>query len=206
MTFGITGGIGSGKSYICNMLKAQGYPVYNCDDQAKRLMVESPKIISAIRKLVGNEAYTEQKTGEGTTTYVLNKPVVSKFLFANASNGAKINAIVHPVVKEDFCRWTQEQTTDILFMECAILFESGFSDTVDKIILIYADEDIRLHRAMMRDSATEEQIRKRMQQQIPGQEACKLADYIFDHNQYETTDQELDKLLEWIKENQNKNL
>lgn len=198
MTYAITGGIGSGKSYICNMLKAMGYPVYNSDDEAKRLMVESMEIINAIRNLVGHEAYIEQHTADGKSSYTLNKGVIANFLFANPTNAAKINAIVHPVVKKDFHRWAQEQSNDTIFMECAILFESGFDNTVDKSILVYADEDIRLHRAMNRDNASEAKIRERMQQQISGEEACKKADYIFNHNQFETTDEELGKMLRWI--------
>jgi len=201
MKIGITGGIGSGKSYICNMLKSQGYPVYNCDNEAKRLMVDSLDIILAMRQLIGIDAYIEQHSTDGKTVYVLNKPLIASFLFANPSNASKVNAIVHPIVKEDFRIWTEQQDSDIVFMECAILFESGFDDVVDKTVLIYADEVKRLRRAMKRDNATEEQIRGRMKHQISGDKAKALADYVFDHNEYETTDEELSKLLRWIKSN-----
>lgn len=199
MKIGITGGIGSGKSYICKILEDKGLPVYNCDDEAKRLMVENQEIICKLRSLISEDAYTEVMTG-GVTTYRLNKPVVAAFLFGNPDNAAKVNGIVHPVVKNDFLRWTELQDCDNVLMECAILFESGFDSVVDKSVLIYADEDKRLRRAMKRDNASEESIRGRMQQQISGKEACMRADYILDHNEYDTTDDEIEKLIRWIKE------
>ncbi len=200
MKIGITGGIGSGKSYICNLLKSQGYPVYNCDNEAKRLMVESREIIDSIRELIGHDAYIEQHSFDGGTVYVLNKPLIANYLFANPSNASKVNAIVHPVVKKDFVEWVKDQNTEHVFMECAILFESGFDNSVDKTVLIYADEDKRLQRAMKRDNAPAEQIRERMKHQISGEKAKLLADYVFDHNEYDTTDDELAKLLSWIEQ------
>lgn len=199
MKIGITGGIGSGKSYICNILKAKGFPVYNCDDEAKRLMVKSIDIINALRELICADAYTEQHAPDGSVVYVLNKQLVASFLFANPNNASKVNAIVHPVVKKDFERWSTLQNSDYVFMECAILFESGFDAVVNKTILIYADEDKRVRRAMKRDNATEQQIRGRMKHQISGEEARRRADYILDHNNYDTTDEEIEILLDWIK-------
>ena len=198
MKIGITGGIGSGKTYICNLLEGQGFPVYNCDDEAKRLMVENREIIDNLRALIGQDAYAEKNTEEGKTTYSLNKPLIASYLFANPDNASRINAIVHPVVKTDFNDWAERQRTKHCFMECAILFESGFETAVDKTVLIYADEERRLHRAMKRDSASQQQIRNRMRQQISGEEAKLKADYIFDHNEYSTTDEEMTKLLQWI--------
>lgn len=199
MKIGITGGIGSGKSFICQILKDKGFPVYSCDDEAKRLMVENMEIIQSLKKLISDDAYIEQHTDEGNTYYILNKPVIAQYLFANPSNAARVNAIVHPIVKADFCNWASKQDQKCVFMECAILFESGFEDTVDKTVLIFANERNRLKRAMKRDNATEQQIRSRMSQQISGKEACQRADYVFDHNDYDTTDEEIEKLLLWIK-------
>lgn len=198
MRIGITGGIGSGKSYVCNILKSKGLPIYNCDAEAKKLMVENHEIITSLRSLISQDAYTEYMNADGTVCYELNKPVIANFLFANPDNAARVNSIVHPVVKEDFCRWAKEQNSEHVLMECAILFESGFDSVVDKTVLIFADEEKRLHRAMKRDNASEQQIRNRMSQQISNEEACHRADYIFDHNEYDTTDEEIGKLLQWL--------
>ena len=198
MKIGITGGIGSGKSYICRMLKSVGYPVYTCDDEAKRLMIENKEIIDALSKLIGDNAYIKHQISDGHTIYSLNKPVIATYLFSNPENAQKINGIVHPVVKNDFLNWVEEQTCKDVLMESAILFESGFEDIVDKVVLIYADEDIRIKRVAKRDKASEKEIRERMNHQICGQEAYERADYIFDHNYYDTTDEEVRKLVEWL--------
>lgn len=199
MKIGITGGIGSGKSYICNILKNMGYPVYNCDNEAKRLMIENETIISSLRSLITQEdPYFETKEEGGGVKYRLNKEIVGNYLFADVENAQKVNAIVHPVVKEDFLQWAQNQQTPHVMMECAILFESGFDAVVDKSVLIYADEEKRLRRAMKRDNAAEEQIRIRMSQQISNDEAVKRADYILNHNDYDTTDDEIERLVSWL--------
>lgn len=198
MKIGITGGIGSGKSYICNILKAKGYPVYNCDDQAKRLMIADENIVKSLTQLIGSEAYNNRESQEEPPGRTLNKNVIAAFLFDNPNNASKINAIVHPRVKADFAEWASKQCSTTVFMECAILFESGFEDAVDHTILVYADEEKRMLRAMKRDNATEHQIQRRMAQQISGTEACKRADYILDHNDYNTTDAEIQKMLSWV--------
>lgn len=168
MKIGITGGIGSGKSYVCNLLKQWGLPVYNCDDEAKRLMTESPIIRHQLTALIGENAYRNNE---------LNKPVIAEYLFANAENAEKVNGIVHPVVKQDFENWTKEQTTPIVIQECALLFESGFSDTVDVTVEIYAPKEIRLERAMKRDNATQQQVEARMASQMDEEEKRAQANY-----------------------------
>ena len=112
---GITGGIGSGKSYVCHLLQQRGIPVYHCDDEAKRLMQDSPVIRRQLTQLIGEQAYINN---------MLNKPAIAAFLFANAGHAARINAIVHPVVRQDFLRWAERQQTDIVAQESAILFEA----------------------------------------------------------------------------------
>lgn len=165
---GITGGIGSGKSFICKMLSELGYPIYDCDNEAKRVMMESEEIRQRLITLIGENAYIGNK---------LNKPVIAEYLFADKSNAQRINLIVHPVVKKDFLDWTNSQTSPIVIQECAILFESGFEDTVDKTIEVYAPEETRLQRAMARDKASESQIRARMAQQMPEEEKRNKADF-----------------------------
>ena len=185
---GITGGIGSGKTYICNLLRERGYEVYNCDDDAKRIMLEDAEIISQIKTLIGNDAYTPD--GQ------LNKPVIANFIFSDKENAAKVNSIVHPAVKKDFLRWAEDK--QVAIMESAILFESGFDDVVDTTVLIWADARNRLKRAMTRDHATREQIEARMAAQISDDEARRKADYIFRHNNYDETENEMRKLIQYI--------
>ena len=120
MRIGITGGIGSGKSYVCNLLRQRGIPVYNCDEEAKRLMVESAAIRQQLSQLIGEDAYINN---------VLNKPAVAHFLFANADNAARINRIVHPVVKQDFLRWAASQPADIVVQESRRLLYDSWNES-----------------------------------------------------------------------------
>ena len=166
----ITGGIGSGKSYVSVLLQAAGIPVYNTDNEAKRLMLSDEGIRQDLISLLGEGVYTDG---------ALNKPMLASYLFAGPENAARINAIVHPRVKADFRRWMEEhEGQEIVGLECAILFEAGFADTVDAVVTVYAPEALRVERAMKRDGATEAQIRARIAAQMDEEEKCRLSDYI----------------------------
>lgn len=173
MKLGITGGIGSGKSFVCRLLHEDfDVPVYDCDREAKRLMVTSALVRKGLTALVGDEAYLP----EGQ----LARPVVARYLFASKDNAARINALVHPAVREDFLRWAEEQEKShpIVAVESAILIEAGFRSAVDKVLLVDAPVELRLERAMQRDGATAEQVRERMHQQLDAEARRAAADYI----------------------------
>lgn len=171
---GITGGIGSGKSYVAHLLSQHfGIPVYDTDSQARRLMVESPQVRSELIQLLGSEAYTKQ--GE------LQKAVVARYLFASSEHAARINAIVHPAVKSDFLLWASAQDR-VVAIESAILLEAGFRDIVDCLVVVTAPMNLRIQRAMLRDGVGEEQVRQRMAQQISEQERLQAADYIINND------------------------
>ena len=186
---GVTGGIGSGKTFVCNRMKERGIPVYNCDDEAKQLMQHDPHIKECLCSLVGKEAYID-----GT----LNKPVIAKFLFANPDNGKKINAIVHPAVKQGFIDWAEKQSNPLVVQECALLFEAGFQDTVDVVIAIHAPAEVRMERAMRRDNATRQQIEARMNQQLDEEEKLHRADYCIMNDGKTDIEQQIDKILKLI--------
>jgi dephospho-CoA kinase len=169
LRIGITGGIGSGKSFICKLIEQFGFPVYYCDNEAKRLMVADNVVVEGIKKLVGSKAYFQDGT--------LNKRVLSDFLFSEKENVHKINMIVHPSVKSDFIKWADSQQVKCVFVESAILFESGFDSIVDKKIMIYASEEIRLKRVMERDNMSAESVIKRMNAQMSDETKRALSDY-----------------------------
>lgn len=168
---GITGGIGSGKTYVCQILERMGIPVFYCDEQAKRLMLESEQIRARLTALLGPQVYFPDGA--------LNKPLLASYLFSYQEHAARINAIVHPVVKEYFHDFVAQQSENVRFcaMESAILFESGFADVVDVTFLVDAPWELRLKRAMMRDAAGREQIEARMRSQMSDEERRHLADY-----------------------------
>lgn len=154
----ITGGIGSGKSYIAQqMTELLGIPVYDSDANAKRLNEESPIIRQGLIEIVGAGVYDHQGK--------LNKALLASYLFANAENAARINALIHPIVKQDFLQWAESQNSQIVAIETAILKESGIDQIVDKVIRVDAPIELRIERAIKRDGATKEQILRRIAQQ-----------------------------------------
>lgn len=179
MVIGITGGIGSGKSYVSALMQEKfGIPVYDCDAEAKRLTATNEEIRQKLIDLVGPEVF---EGGE------LNKPLLADYLFANVENASQVNAIIHPVVLKDFVKWTSMQEHQAFVgLESAILYESGFNDYVDKVLFVDAPKEVRLHRATLRDKASEEQIEARMKMQQP--EIHRLqADFVIDNNTSDDT-------------------
>ena len=191
ISIAITGGIGSGKSYVSDMLKERGIPIYNADDEAKRLMLTDEGIRQDLIALLGDSVYENG---------MLNKPMLASYLFADAENAARINGIVHPRVKTDFCRWLERQAdAEIAGLECAILFEAGFEETVDAVVMVYAPEDLRIKRAMMRDQATEAQIRSRIKAQMDDEEKCRLSDYVIQNDGILPLESQLTDLITQLK-------
>ena len=159
ITIGITGGIGSGKSYVSAIIREKfGIPVYDCDKEAKRLTASDAEIRRKLIQLVGPEVFNGEE---------LVRQHLADFLFGSEENARKVNAIIHPAVLRDFKQWARKQQQPIVAMESAILFESGFNKSVDRVLFVDAPEEVRLRRAMQRDSATEQQISARMKMQQP---------------------------------------
>lgn len=165
----ITGGIGSGKSYVSHLLEDMNIPVYNADNEAKRLTVSDEGIRSELVALLGEEVYKEG---------ALNRPLLASYLFSDPAHAAQINAIIHPRVRKDFAAWAERlQGCEMAGMESAILYEASFEDTVDAVVMVYAPVDLRVQRAMYRDGASEEQVRARIAAQMDDDEKCRRADF-----------------------------
>ena len=158
---GITGGIGSGKSTVCEMLAGRGVAVYTADERAKALMATDAALRNSIIEAFGSDAYT----AEG-----LNRGFLAANVFASPEALARLNGLVHPAVMADFEAWAEQQEGDYVVLESAILFEAALDDRVDVSVAVMAPEALRLERAMARDGASEEQIRARMRNQLSDEE------------------------------------
>ncbi len=168
MKIGITGGIGTGKSYVCQLLKQRGIAVYDCDEAAKRLIRTSPIIYRELCRLIGPDAFlAPSDTGE----HVLNKAVVTRFLLQSDRNVQAVNAIVHPAVFRDF------EESGIGWMESAILFESGINRLVDRVVMVSAPDEVRISRVMARDHISREKVNQWMQRQWPQDRVRQLSDF-----------------------------
>ena len=191
ISIAITGGIGSGKTFVSNLLQERGIPIYNADDEAKRLMLSDEGIRQDLIALLGEDVYVEG---------ALNKPLLASYLFADAGNAARINRIVHPRVKDDFLRWlTTHRDKEIAGLECAILFEAGFEDTVDAVVMVYAPESLRIERAMKRDNATEQQIRARIAAQMNDEEKRRRAGFVICTDGNIPVEEQIETLVSQIK-------
>tara|TARA_Y100001978_G_C23637909_1_gene406815 strand:+ start:574 stop:1152 length:579 start_codon:yes stop_codon:yes gene_type:complete len=154
---GLTGGIGSGKSFVAKQIEAMGYPVYYSDNQAKKISNENPLVRESLISLVGPLVYENNK---------INKEYLRAQLFSNEELRGKVNAIVHPAVRADFSRWLKEQkTSDLIFNEAAILFETGAYKNFDAVILVYAPEEVKIDRLLRRDRSSRSEIKLKMQAQ-----------------------------------------
>lgn len=154
----ITGGIGCGKSIVSNILRALEYPVYDCDSEAKRLMNDSNYIKSEISKKISCEAIALDGS--------INRPVLAKIVFNDNKLLSQLNMIVHSAVKEDIINWTkQHQTQHTLFVETAILYQSGINLFVDEVWEIQAPIDLRINRVILRNNTTAEDVQSRINSQ-----------------------------------------
>lgn len=170
---GITGGIGSGKSIVASLLNLHGIPVYLADTESKILTATSPVIREKLIALLGKELYTE----EG----LLNKKLLASYIFSNPEYLKEVNAIIHPEVKRHFTEWAERQLSEFCAIESAILFESGFNQTVDKSLMVYAPLELRIGRAMQRDNVSREEIINRINNQLPDETKKEWSDYVI-HN------------------------
>ena len=192
MKIGITGGIGSGKSYVCRLLQKRGYEVYDCDNAAKRLIRTSPEIRRDLTDLIGSDTYFEEGGGRKDKKYILNKKAVAEFLLASEENAHAIDRIVHPAVFRDFMESGKE------WMESAIIYESGIYRLVDRVIVVTAPEELRIQRVMARDEISREKVLEWMSRQLPQDIVRERADYEIINDGEADLDRQLDSLLEII--------
>ena len=164
----ICGGIGSGKSTVCQMFAERGVALYDSDSRAKALMNESAELRDALITEFGEECYVDG---------ILNRAYLASKVFGSDEQLAKLNSIVHPAVKEEFLRWADEQEGEYCLLESAILFESGFDKLVDKTVAVLAPQPLRVMRAMERDGATKEAVEARMKVQMSDDELVSRCDF-----------------------------
>jgi dephospho-CoA kinase len=173
LKIGITGGIGSGKSYICKIFEQLGVPVYNADEKARNISNNSISVKKDITNLFGKEAYENN---------VLNRAYIASKVFNDTNLLEQLNQIIHPAVNKDFNDWCNNyQDKSYILKEAAILFESGIYKNLDKTILVTAPESIRINRVIKRDGSTKEEVLNRMKNQWPTEKITPLADFII-HN------------------------
>jgi len=174
LKFGITGGIGSGKSFVCRRLAALGFSVFDCDVEAKRIIRGDSDVKAALRSLVGEDVYD----ADGR----LQKAVLAAYLCRGGESTASVNRIVHPRVARRFEEWVEEHAAEErVFMECALLYESGFDRLVDVSVLVYAPLEERIRRVMLRDNISRDVALHWISLQMDEEEKRRRADLLIDN-------------------------
>lgn len=196
LRIGITGGIGSGKSYICHQLESAGHPIFYCDDVAKYIIRTHPAVKKELTQLVGKDLYND----EGQ----LVKSILAAFLCKGKNFSKQVDAIVHPRVADaflDFCKGHSSKEggnaisvyipqdkrislqtllalppSNVVFMECALLFEAGFNSLVDLSLLVHVSGETQISRLINRDHITREQAQRWIDLQLSESEKMKRAD------------------------------
>lgn len=188
MIIGITGGIGGGKTTLSNLLRSNGFLVYDADLEARRLQNENPTLIRQTKAIFGDDIYNDNE---------LNRAAVAKLVFQHPELLKQLSTIVHPIVKKDFLQWVNSNVQHKpLFVESAVLFESNFDELTDKIILVTASESIRIQRVMQRDGVSHEQVAARIKNQIPDTEKALKSDLII-HTDQGLPDDVLQSIIVW---------
>jgi dephospho-CoA kinase len=187
---GLTGGIGSGKSTVASLLRVMGYPVYNSDDRARYLQSNDQELIDETVNLLGEEVLDNGR---------LNRALIAEKVFGNPELLKKLNALVHPRVKEDFLNWRNGLNAQIVFKESALLIETGSHSECDYVVIVSAPEDVRIERVVLRDETGRRDILQRMKHQMPEDEKLGVADFIVQNDGRIAIIPQVEHILEQIK-------
>lgn len=176
LRIGLTGGIGSGKSTVARIFETLGIPVYYADDAAKRLMNTDEELKAAIIRNFGTDCYTK---GE------LNPKYLASIVFNDKEKLDLLNSLTHPATIRDAEKWIAEQNSPYIIKEAALLFESGAAEHTDRVIGVYAPQEIRVQRVMQRDNLSEEEVLKRINRQMDEDMKMKRCDHVIINNEQE---------------------
>ncbi len=184
---GVTGGIGSGKTVVCELLRIHGVPVFDADKEAKRLNDSSQQVREALIHHFGNELYDGKK---------LNRKRLADLIFNDKRNLEVTNSIIHPALAEQFMNWCAERTCfPFVAIDAAVLFEANFDKYVDSVVAVYSPKEIRIDRVMKRDHTDRNKVVSRMKSQISEEEKKRMADHVILNDGHFSLIQQVDELL-----------
>jgi dephospho-CoA kinase len=166
---GLTGGIGSGKTLVAKVFSTMGVPVFNADEETKKLYDTDDTLRMQLINLLGKEVYEGRK---------LRRQLMAERIFSDDALLQKVNKLVHPAVSACFRVYAAQQNAPYVLMESAILFESGMAAMMRKIVAVTAPETLRLQRVQQRDNLPEEAVRRRIRQQWTDEQRNAAADFL----------------------------
>jgi dephospho-CoA kinase len=186
---GITGGIGSGKSYIAKIIEQMGFPIYNSDLRSKELTLSNDVIREGLISLFGEDVYINSE---------LNKKLIASKIFTDDILREKVNKLIHPIVREDFYEWSLRQESRIVFNEAAILFETGAYRNLDATILVCAPLELKIKRVTERENCSRESVTIRMDKQWSDEKKVQLSDYVIVNDEQSPILNQIEKVVEKI--------
>ena len=187
---GITGGIGSGKSIVSTLFKLHGIPVYNADEETKKLNNTSSHIREQLTEHFGEDLYDNN---------VLDKKKFANIIFNDPAKLELANSIIHPEVLKHFTHWcTQQSDHSIVALEAAILFESNFHIHLDKVVTVYSPLKTRIERVSLRDNVTAEIVESRIKNQMPEKEKIGMSEYVIVNDYENSLIEQVENLLDDI--------
>ncbi len=172
--YGLTGGIGAGKSMVSRLFRILGVPIYDADKEAKKLTLTDPLIKGTISKVFGPQAYVHGH---------FNRDFVSAEAFKDPAKLNQLNSVIHPAVARDYREWCQNQSAVYLIREAALIYETGMQRDLEGVILVSAPEDIRTTRVLKRDRHRDlKQVKNIISRQLPEEEKRKIADHVIEND------------------------
>jgi len=174
MRLGVTGGIGSGKTSVCRVFNVLGIPVFSADVAAREIMENDTSIIRRINSIAGKNLYRKG---------FLNRVELAALIFNDSDLLKKVNSLIHPLVFETFKKWEMGQNSPYVIMEAAILFESGASKMMNKIVTVVAPLEERLERVVRRNMISRESVMDRIRNQIDDEARIKLSDFVISNSE-----------------------
>ena len=183
---GITGGIGSGKTTVCTIFASKGIPVYNSDERAKYILMHHPEVRQQLLKVFGEKIFTDN---------LPDRKKIAAIVFTDKEKLKLLNTIIHPKVKQDFEQWKKQQTSKLIIKEAAILIESGAYKQVDKLLVITAPLEQRIHRVMQRDNVSRQEILNRLSNQFDDKTRLKYAHFVIDNSEGKDLEKQVDEVL-----------
>ncbi len=197
MNIGITGSIACGKSTVSDYLKEKGYTIIDAD-KLGHVVLTSEDVKRRLSETFGANILVNNE---------ISREVLGKLVFGNDKNLKKLNNIIHPKIKELILKLQEEhENEDLVFLDIALLYEANFVDLVEKVAVIYVDEDVQLERLMTRNSLSKEEALKRIESQMSPQEKASLGDFVIDNSyRKEDTFQQIDEILEKLKRGDKQN-
>ncbi|MCB2306542.1 dephospho-CoA kinase [Clostridium estertheticum] len=188
---GITGGIGSGKSTVTNMLKDDGFSIIDADIVAREVFIIYPEIMGSIKSEFGYDFFDS----EGN----LNRKEFGNYIFKSDARRKKLENIMIPfITKEIHCRikMCEENDCKLCFLDAPTLIENNFHTCMDVTILVWVSSDVQIQRVMLRDDLNLDETMDRIKAQMPIDEKRKFADFIIDNGRsFEDTKLQLDLII-----------